>query len=279
MHRLNDLTPPGDVFLRDRQLGEVQSVTWDSGDGLKIEGILTLPPAAVAKPPYPVIVYSHGGPHGRVALGFNFTVQLFAAHGFAVLQPNFRGSTGYGLKFLDANRGDFGGGDMRDILAGIEHLAKQGLIDRDLQFAYGTSYGGYMTTWLVGHTHQFRAAAAGNPVTDLGMMWHLSDLPSWIEWEFGGRPWEIAERLRKHSPLTYADAVKTPTLLLLSSGDRRCPPAMGRAFHKALHVGGIPTGLVIYPDEPHDLRQPRHREDALRRTLSWFQQFRKHEDK
>lgn len=277
--RLSDLTPPGDVFLANRELGQVRSVTWESGDGLKIEGVLTLPSAPALKPPCPVIVFSHGGPHGRVTLDFNFTVQLFAAHGYAVLQPNFRGSTGYGLTFLDADRGDFGGGDMRDILAGIEHLAKQGLVDRDQQFAYGTSYGGYMTTWLVGHTRQFRAAVAGNPVTDLSMMWYLSDLPSWVEWEFGGRPWQVAERLRKHSPLTYADAVKTPTLLLLSSGDRRCPPAMGRAFHKALHARDVPTELIIYPDEPHDLRQPGHREDALRRTLDWFQQYRKNSGK
>src|SRR5439155_20099386 len=123
-------------------------------------------------------------------------------------QPNFRGSSGYGQKFIDANRGDFGGGDMRDILTGIDQLVKEKVIDRDRQFVYGISYGGYMTTWLVGQTHQFRAAVAQNAVTDPNVMWGLSDLQSWTEWEFGGKPWEVPAAMRKHSPLTHAANVK-----------------------------------------------------------------------
>ncbi len=123
----------------------------------------------------------HGGPHYRASSGGGFDTQIFATRGYAVFQPNFRGSTGYGLKFLDADRNDFGGGDMRDILTGIDHLVAQGIADRDRQFVYGVSYGGYMTTWLVGHTNQFRAAVAQNSVTDLNVMWHLSDLQSWTE--------------------------------------------------------------------------------------------------
>src|SRR6185369_11354782 len=171
------------------------------GEGMKIEGVLTLPPAGVARPPCKLIVYTHGGPHGRASTAFNFTAQAFAGQGYAVFEPNFRGSAGYGQNFIDADRNDFGGGDMRDILSGVEYLVREKLADPERQFVYGSSYGGFMTTWLVGHTKQFKAAAAMNPVTDLGAMWGLSDLQSWSEWEFGGRPWEAVEAYRKHSPM------------------------------------------------------------------------------
>jgi fermentation-respiration switch protein FrsA (DUF1100 family) len=268
---LRALLPRGNQFLRDRLEAQVTVVKWRN-DGLRLEGILTTPPASVAQPPYKLIVHPHGGPHSRSTLGFDFTVQVLAAHGYAVFQPNFRGSSGYGQWFIDADHGDFGGGDMRDILAGIDCLVKKGLVDPQRQFVYGTSYGGFMTTWLVGHTKQFRAAVAQNAVTDLNMMWSLSDLQSWVEWEFG-LPWEVPDKLRKHSPLTYADQVETPTLILHSRDDRRCPLPMGKAFHQALLARGVPTVMVIYPDEGHGIRQPRHREDVLRRVLAWFAKY------
>ncbi len=200
-----------------------------------------------------------------------FDVQFFATRGFAVFQPNFRGSTGYGLKFLDADRNDFGGGDMKDILTGIDHLVKEGIADAKRQFVYGISYGGYMTSWLVGQTHQFRAAVAQNAVTDLNVMWHLSDLQSWTEHDMSGLPWEVPERMRKHSPLTYAHKVKTPTLILHATNDRRCPVAMGKMFYRALKESGVETQIVLYPDEGHPIKQLPHREDVLLRVLDWFE--------
>jgi dipeptidyl aminopeptidase/acylaminoacyl peptidase len=237
--------------------------------------LLTLPPAGVAKPPYKLLLNPHGGPHSRSALGFDLAVQLLATNGYAVFQPNYRGSQGYGQRFIDADRADFGGGDVRDILSGIDYLVKAGLADPERQFVYGSSYGGFLTTWLVGHTNQFRAAVAQNAVTDLAMMWSLSDIPSWVEWEFGGRPFEKSGLLRQHSPLTYVANVKTPTLILHSRDDRRVPLPLGRAFHRALETRGVPTEMVIYPDESHAIRQPRHREDMLRRILAWFAKYDK----
>ena len=152
--RRRELLPAGNAFLRERLLGQGHVVIWDNDEGMRIEGLLTVPPANVAKPPHKLLLYPHGGPHSRSAQGFDFTVQVFAAHGFAVFQPNFRGSAGYGQRFVDADRADFGGGDMRDILTGIDHLVKEGLVDRQRQFVYG----GFLTCWLVGHTNQFRAA-------------------------------------------------------------------------------------------------------------------------
>lgn len=268
------LTPPGNLFLKERSLGEQKVISWKS-DEFTIEGLLTLPPEGVATAPYKLIVYPHGGPHSRSTFGFDFTVQVFAARGYAVLQPNFRGSSGYGQKFIDADRSDFGGGDMRDIMAGVDKLIADGIADKDRLFVYGISYGGFMTSWLVGHTDRFRAAVTQNAVTDLNMMWSLSDIPSWTEWEFGGKPWEQADKYRKHSPLTYADKVTTPTLILHARDDRRCPLPMGQAFHKALKSRDVPTDLVIYPDEGHGIKQPQHREDVLNRVLGWFEKYDK----
>lgn len=270
--RRRELTPAGNAFLGQRLLGESRRVEWTNAEGLELDGVLTVPHESIARPPYKLVLHPHGGPHSRSSPGLNFTAQIFAAQGYAVFEPNFRGSAGYGRKFLDADRKDFGGGDMRDIASGIESLAAQKLVDPKRQFVYGVSYGGFMTCWLVGHTAQFRAAVAQNAVTDLNVMWALSDIQSWTEWEFGGKPWETAEMMRVHSPLTYAADVVTPTLILHSRDDRRCPIAMGRMFYQALSDRGVPTGMVIYPDEGHGIRQPRHREDVLRRTLAWFAQ-------
>ncbi|HYH68637.1 MAG TPA: prolyl oligopeptidase family serine peptidase, partial [Urbifossiella sp.] len=122
----------------------------------------------------------------------------------------------------------------------------------------------------VGQTDRFRAAVAQNAVTDLTMMWSLSDIQSWTEWEFGGRPWEVPEKMRKHSPLTYVDRVRTPTLVLHARDDRRVPYPLGQAYYRALKSRGVPAELVTYPDEGHGIRQPRHRADLLRRVLDWF---------
>jgi dipeptidyl aminopeptidase/acylaminoacyl peptidase len=265
------LTPAGNAFLKERSFAIGRIFRWKSADRTVLEGILTLPPAETnAKAPHKLVVFPHGGPHSRATVGFDFTVQVLAATGYAVFQPNFRGSSGYGQKFIDADRFDLGGGDMTDIVTGVDHLIKQGIADKDRLFVQGTSYGGFMTCWLVGHTHRFKAAVAINAVTDLNMMWGLTDIQSWTEWEFGGPPWKVPDLMRKHSPITYAEKVKTPTLVLHSRDDRRCPLPMGRTFYRALLANKVETQMVIYPDEGHGIRQPKHREDVLRRMLEWF---------
>ena len=264
------LTPPGNSYLRERIIAAGQVVRWPSFDGLEIEGVFTPPTHPEARRPYPLILFPHGGPHSRSTLGFNFPVQVFAAHGYAVFQPNFRGSAGYGQAFINADRFDLGGADMRDILSGIDNLIEQGLVDARRQFVYGVSYGGFTTCSLIGQTNQFQAAAPQNAVTDLVAMWALSDLQSWTEWEFGGKPWEVPQAMREHSPLTYAANVRTPTLILNATGDRRCPLPMGRMYYRALKSAGVETQLVLYPDEGHPIRRLPHQEDVLRRVLAWF---------
>ena len=264
------LTPAADPYLQERIVAKGEVVNWKSADGLAIEGLFTRPTTPDAKPLFKTVLYPHGGPHSRSAAGFDFTVQVLAANGYAVFQPNFRGSAGYGQRFLDADRFDLGGRDMGDILSGLDHLIKEGLIDSQRQFVYGISYGGFTTCWLIGQTNQFRAAVPQNAVTDLTAMWGLSDIQSWTEWEFGGRPWEVPQAMRDHSPLTFASRVKTPTLILHAANDRRCPLPMGRMYHRALKSAGVETEMVIYPDEGHPIKQLPHQEDVLRRVLDWF---------
>lgn len=262
-------TPPGNLILKERFAAEDRVTHWKN-EGFELEGVLTLPPKEIARAPYPLVLYPHGGPHSRSSKSFGTTAHVLAHAGYAVFQPNFRGSIGYGKKFLDADRNDLGGGDMRDILAGIEHLKQEKLIDSERQFVFGSSYGGFMTTWLIGHTRQFRAAVAQNAVTDMNVMWGLSDIQSWTQHEFAGLPWEVPERMREHSPLSHVHKVTTPTLLVHSRDDRRVPLPMGRMYHQALLARGVPTQLAIYPDEGHGIRQPKHQVDVLRRTLAWF---------
>lgn len=275
--------PPVNEWKKDRYEAREEIVKWKSFDGLEIEGVLTLPPAELTefKAPYPVIVHPHGGPHSASKPGLNFNVHLFAAHGYAVFQPNFRGSYGYGRKFLDAARFDMGGSDMQDILTGVDMLIERGTVDKDRQFVYGTSYGGYSTCRLVGLVpDRFQAACAVNAVTDLHAMWSLSDLQSWTEWEFGGKPWETVEHegrkidvgalMRDRSPTTYAHQVTTPTLILHSDHDRRCPLPMGQMFYRNLKEAGCETEMVVYKDERHGFWQVKHQADAVRRVLDWF---------
>lgn len=264
------LLPQPDLFLANRIVGQGEVVEWAVGDGQMIEGIITRPTLPACKPPYKMVLFPHGGPHSRSSVGFDLTVQVLAASGYVVFQPNYRGSAGYGQAFIDADRMDLGAQDMQDMLTGISHLVKQGLVDPNRQFLYGSSYGGYSTCMLIGQTRQFRAAVPQNAVTDLTMMWSLTDIQSWTEWEFGARPWEAPQIYRDHSPLTFASQVKTPTLILHAANDRRCPLPMGIAYYRALKSTGVQTEMVIYPDEGHPIKQLPHIEDVLTRVLKWF---------
>ncbi|QDU97708.1 S9 family peptidase [Lignipirellula cremea] len=265
------LAPPSNPFLQDRRLASSEIVRWKSFDGLEVEGLFTPPADPSIQPPYPLALYPHGGPHSRSSQGFHLTVQVLAANGYAVFQPNYRGSAGYGQKYINADRFDLGGGDMRDILTGIDMLVAKKRVDPKRQFIYGSSYGGFTTCWLIGQTNQFCAAVPQNAVTDLTAMWGLSDIQSWTEWEFGGRPWETPQAMREHSPLTYVANVKTPTLILHSQNDRRVPLPLGRMYYRALQSQGVESQMVIYPSEGHGIRSLPHQEDVLRRVLDWFQ--------
>ena len=158
---------------------------------MEIEGIVVKPAGFQTGRKYPLVVRPHGGPHGAVRLRFSADYQVYASHGYVVFAPNFRGSSGYGQPFLDADRGNLGGKDYLDLMSGVDHLISQGYVDPDRLTITGTSYGGFMTAWTVGHTDRFKAAMAGAPVVNAQSFFGTSDIPTWVTWEYYGPPWKV----------------------------------------------------------------------------------------
>ena len=220
--------------------------------------------------PSGVILWPHGGPHGRVAEEYRPDIEAAIVHGFAVITPNFRGSAGYGREFLLSDRMDLAGGDYQDCLNTLDDwIAING--QKDLPaFITGTSYGGYLTAWAIGHTNRFSAAVAVNAVTNVESFYALTDIPSWVKWEFGGTPLTQRRLIQERSPVRYIDKATTPTLVVHSAEDRRVPIAQGLELHAALRAAGVATAFIRYPREYHRIVEPAHRMDLLARTLHWF---------
>jgi dipeptidyl aminopeptidase/acylaminoacyl peptidase len=254
-------------------LATTEVIRWRSRDGMEIEGLLVKPAGFRSDRQYPLVVRPHGGPHGAARVSFSAEYQIFASYGYLSFAPNFRGSSGYGQPFIDADRGALGGGDYLDLMSGVDYLIEQGFVDPERLVITGSSYGGFMTTWAVGHTDRFKAAVAGAAITDVFSYYGTTDMPGWIEWEYYGPPWKNPDLVRAYSPISYVQHVKTPTLMTHGADDVRVPLSQGRQFYFSLKTLGVPTGLVIYPDERHGISRPVHQVDRLRRTLEWFTRY------
>ena len=242
--------------------------------GHDIECRLYLPPDHDPSRKYPLIVDIHGGPHGVFMDVFNNTQQVLATAGYIVLCPNPRGSSTYGAQFTKAVLGHWGDDDYLDIMAAVEQACARPDVDSTRVGVHGYSYGGYMTCWTVGHTTRFRAAVAGAPVTDLPAMYGTSDIGvSFGEVQWVGSRYEGEEEWRRHSPITFAPQVETPTLLLHGESDHRVPIEQSEAFFVALKRLGKEVELVRFPGCYHSFLRnghPRMREEYLARTLAWF---------
>jgi dipeptidyl aminopeptidase/acylaminoacyl peptidase len=258
--------------LADIRLADSEVIHWKGADDWDIEGILVKPLDYSAGRRYPLIVEAHGGPHGRQSIGFNPTWQLFAARGFMVLAPNFRGSGDYSQAFVDADRNDWGGKDYVDIMKGVDHVVTAGLADSDRLGIEGWSYGGFMTSWIIGHTTRFKAAIVGAGVTNLQSFYGTTDIQRFIEWEYG-IPWQTADSIREHSPITYAQNAKTPTLILHGSADVRVPVEQGQQLYMVLKKSGVTVEFVRYPREGHGFVEPNHKRDRYQRYVDWFERF------
>lgn len=254
-------------------LATTERVRWRSEDGLEIEGLVVKPAGFQPGRKYPLVVRPHGGPHGASRFGFNAEYQVYASQGYVSFAPNFRGSSDYGQAFLDGDRGNLGGGDFRDLMSGVEHLIAQGYVDPDRLMITGTSYGGFMTAWAIGHTDRFKAAMAGAPVVNAQSFFGTSDIPTWVEWEYYGPPWKNPDLIRAYSPISYIHNAKTPTLITHGAEDVRVPLSQGFELYRSLKTLGVPTELVIYPGERHGFSRPRHQVDRLKRTLDWFAKY------
>ncbi|MEX0827992.1 MAG: S9 family peptidase [Haliea sp.] len=256
--------------LQSAELASSEVVQWKGHDGLALEGILVKPAKYDEKKKYPLAVLPHGGPHSASKLQFNVRNQVYASAGFIVFEPNVRGSTGYGQPFINANRGNLGGGDFQDLMSGVDFLIGQGIADPDRLVMEGWSYGGYMTTWTVGNSQRFKAAVAGAPVVNAQSFFATTDIPQWVVWEYLGLPWERPDLIRANSPITYVHHVTTPTMVMHGENDVRVPLSQGLEFYNSLQAIGVPTKMVIYPGERHGLSRPLHQAHRLDTTVSWF---------
>jgi dipeptidyl aminopeptidase/acylaminoacyl peptidase len=244
---------------------------YKSFDGLEIEAALLKPLGYDGKSKLPLIALIHGGPTGAWQDSLETWGQLLAARGYAVFYPNIRGSSGYGQKFIELNRGDWGGGDYRDVMAGVDELIARGLADPEKLAIGGWSYGGYMSEWAITQTTRFKAAVSGAGLSNLISEYGTEQHPSYDEW-FYGLPYEpekVAGFLNS-SPFFHLKSTKTPTLILQGDADTTDPLGQSQELYRGLKRYGVESELVVYPREPHGFREEKHLLDRLNRILAWY---------
>ena len=272
--RLSELNK---TFTERYRAPQQELIDWKSVDGLPIEGVLIYPPESDGESKHPLIVQIHGGPKGHCtqSLRSYYMHPVWAAEGYLVFRPNFRGSEGYGNEFAVANRRDLGGGDFQDVMSGIDMLVERGIADPERIGIMGGSYGGYMTNWAIGQTDRFKAAISGFGVFNLITDYSNSEIARWDPDYMGAYYWEDPEIYRKCSPSSFVDQIHTPVLLLHGADDNNTFIANSREMYRALKDRGAVVEFVHYPREGHGLREPNHRLDEMRRCLAWFDKYLK----
>ena len=270
--RLTTLNPK----LPDFALSVTEVVRWKAPDGREIEGLLHRPEGSDGKK-LPLVVHVHGGPSGAYTLTFPASMNnyhhVLTGRGYAVFQPNFRGSTGYGDAFQRLNVNDWGKGDFQDIMSGVDSLIAKGVADPDRMALHGWSYGGYMCAWSITQTTRFKAASCGAALTNLYSMYGTNDIPGTLDDYFDGPPYAKAETYWSASAMAFVTKAKTPTLILHGQADDRVPLGQGQELYLGLRKLGVPTEFVTYPREPHGFREPNHQVDKIERELAWFSKW------
>ncbi len=261
------------AWLDEYALGGAEVVKWKSRDGLDIEGVLTKPADFDPAKKHPLLLNPHGGPTAASLISFNATNQVLAANGYLILQPNFRGSTGKGEKFAAANKNTWGQGDYEDCITGVESLVARGLADQGRLGAYGWSYGGYLTFWILTQTDMFKAVSPGAGLTNIYSMYSQNDIQRYLRWFYAdASPWDNFDLYWDRSPMKYVKNVKTPTLILHGQNDTRVPIAQAQEFYRALLENKVPVEFVVFPREGHGISEPRHQLDRVRRYVAFFAQ-------
>ena len=257
-------------------LGAPEFYKYKSFDGLEIEAALLKPAGADPKAKLPLIALIHGGPTGNWQDSIETWGQLLATHGYAVFYPNIRGSVGYGQKFIESNRADWGGADFEDVKQGVEDLVAKGVADPNRLGIGGWSYGGYMAEWAITQKtkYVFQAAVSGAGMANLISEYGTEQHPSYDEW-FWSVPYEKPEGFLNHSPFLFLRNAKTPTLILQGDADTVDPLGQSRELYRGLKRYGVPTELVVYPREPHGLREEKHLIDRLNRIIAWYDKYLK----
>ena len=246
----NQLTAVNDDVLTGKELAQTEEIWYTSKDGLKIQGWIVKPPGFDPSKKYPLILEIHGGPQSMYNVGFNFARQDHAANGYVILYTNPRGSTGYGEKFTNEIKNAYPGKDFDDLMAGVDTVLGRGYVDPKNLFVYGCSGGGVLTSWTVGHTDRFAAAAALCPVIDWISFVGETDGASWYK-NFEKPFWEDPSEYLRRSPIMYVGNVKTPTLLMTGVLDLRTPIPQIEEFYRALKMHGTPTMMIRMNNEYH----------------------------
>ena len=245
--------------------------TYKSFDGTPVEAALYKPSGSEGKL-LPLVVLIHGGPTGVFSDNYAPWIQLLVQKGYAVFCPNIRGSMGYGFDFLASNRHDWGGGDFRDIMAGVDTLIAREHIDSARMGICGWSYGGYMTAWAITQTRRFKAAMSGAGLSNLASEFGTEGSAYYDRWFFG-TPYEHQDNFLKHSPVTFIKQAVTPTLIIQGENDETDPVGQSQELYRGLRYYHVPTELVLYPREPHGFREPGHIIDFYSRMMDWFQKY------
>ena len=261
--------------------GKAENLEW-ANEGFNIQGWLLSPAKIESGKKYPMVVLIHGGPSSAATpdwpAGFGMSRAIIAAlssRGYYVLMPNPRGSYGQGEVFTRANVKDFGGGDLRDILAGVDAATKKYPIDSAHLGVTGWSYGGYMTMWTVTQTNRFHAAVAGAGIANWQSYYGQNLIGQWMIPFFGASVYDDPAVYEKSSPIRFIKNVKTPTLVVVGERDAECPASQSYEFWHALKTLGVPTQLIIYPGEGHLFLDPKHQADRLDQTVGWFDRYLK----
>ena len=263
-----------DAVFSNINLTEPEEVWYTSFDGKRIQAWLQKPPAFDAQKKYPLILDIHGGPHTAYGYVFDHEFQWMAAKGYVVLYPNPRGSTSYGQEFGNIIQYRYPGDDYKDLMAGVDEVIKRGYIDTNKLGVTGGSGGGLLTNWTIGQTTRFAAAVSQRDIANWADWWYSADFtlfqPNW----FKAPPFEDPEDYKARSPITYIKNVNTPLMVILGESDYRTPPgAGGEEMFRALKFRKIPTVMVRFPDESHELSrsgQPWHRVERLEHIVGWF---------
>jgi len=278
------LTDVGRTFAEGRELLEPERFTARSQDGYEVDAWVVRPPDFDASKRYPAILTIHGGPFTQYGTGFFDEFQVMASGGYVVLFANPRGGSGYSEEHGRAIRGPLGDAgpgwgvrDYEDLMAVVDTaLERYDFIDGDRLGVIGGSYGGYMTSWIVGHTNRFKAAISERAVNNLVSMFGSSDLFWVFERQFGGPMWDNVEAYLEKSPSTYAQAIETPVLVLHSEQDLRCNIEQGEHLFTLLRLLGKEVELLRFPAESHELTRagsPLHRTIRFEAVLEWFGRY------
>ncbi len=275
--QMRRLTRINDELFSQLNLTEPVMIWYKSFDGKRIQAWVQRPPDFQEGKKYPMILNIHGGPHAAYGYTFDHEIQWMAAKGYVVLYPNPRGSTSYGQDFGNIIQYHYPGDDYKDLMAGVDDLIARGWVDPDKLGVTGGSGGGLLTNWVIGQTTRFKAAASQRSIADWADFWYTADFtqftPSW----FRGAPWEQAADFKTRSPITYIDRVQTPLMLIEGEADYRTPPTSGgEQMFRALKYRKIPTVMIRFPGESHELSRsgmPKHRVERLDHIVAWFDKY------